>query len=82
MAQGEAISALLRADRLAPGQGFGEAAVRASLPFYGDSAAACVKTLRVAAAVRHRLVDVLQSHAQRHREPSRRRVEGERVTAA
>jgi hypothetical protein len=36
MAQGEAISALLRADRLAPGQGFGEAAVRASLPFYAD----------------------------------------------
>ena len=36
MAQGEAISVLLRADHLAPGQGFGEAAVRASLPFYAD----------------------------------------------
>jgi heparosan-N-sulfate-glucuronate 5-epimerase len=36
MAQGEAISVLLRADSIAPEQGFGEAAVLASLPFYTD----------------------------------------------
>jgi hypothetical protein len=36
MAQGEAISVLLRADSIAPGQGFSEAAVRASVPFYAD----------------------------------------------
>jgi hypothetical protein len=36
MAQGEAISVLLRADRLEPSRGYGDAAVRAALPFRTD----------------------------------------------
>jgi len=38
MAQGEAISVLLRAERLAPGLGFGDAAVKAAQPFKRDIA--------------------------------------------
>lgn len=36
MAQGEAISVLLRAEHVAPGNGYGDAAVRASVPFAYD----------------------------------------------
>lgn len=36
MAQGEAISVLLRAEHIAPGNGYGDAAVRAAVPFAHD----------------------------------------------
>lgn len=38
MAQGEAVSVLLRADRIVPGGGFADAALRAALPFRYDIA--------------------------------------------